>query len=236
MSKRGQYNGKGAKKAKPMQQQFYQKKQMLPEKKSVDTALTLSPVIATVNTNASAFPLNVAIEGSGVENRIGRKITCKSIRIRGTATCAVIPDGTTGQMKGNLLRMVLIWDKTPGGNGIPNFNTVFRRQDVNGTTANGYLDPVNVDQMQRFQVLRDVCIEMNPTTTGSGGTTNDWVGIFKFDEYVKLGRTTEFMANAGAAADIASGGLFLYFRADSAAAGNQISIENDSFARLRFVG
>lgn len=240
MSKRNYGNGGGSsKKTKMTQQVYYKQKVDLPEKKGYDTDLTIAAgsLLSTTSTNGSAFALNIPVEGSGVENRIGRKINAKSIRLRGSALHQYEVDATTGNAVGNLMRMVVVWDKTPGGNGIPTFDSVFRQQDAGGTTSSHIFDPVNIDAMNRFQVLKDCVIEMRVDAASVGGSTNLFSDRYYFDEFVKLGRQSEYSANAGAAADIQSGGLFVYFRASVNSVGtNAVSLENTSFARLRFTG
>ena len=149
--------------------------------------MTYNPVIATTNTNAGIFVVNLIAPGTGSFNRVGRKVNLSSARIKGSVQLSSTADGTTGNFTGNNLRMVVVWDKQPSGT-IPSFSDIFGLTDQAGTEATSYLDPIRYDNMDRFQILRDVTIPFVPGSIGGvGGTTNFYRMILPFDEYVQLG-------------------------------------------------
>lgn len=208
------------------------------EKKGMDTALTLSPVTDTTNTNASSFVLNLVQQGAGSWNRIGRKINLQSVRLRGVATFAFQVQAVTGQLFANTLRMVVVWDKQPSGAAIPTFDTIFGKTDQSGTESTTFLDPVRYDNMDRFVILRDVVKDAQSEATSDAGTTLVSQVNCSFDEYVKLGsREVVFsgQSNPMTIADISSGALYVYFRAETnSILTTQVSIDATSFARLRY--
>jgi len=209
------------------------------EKKGVDTPLTISTVVATTNTNDDCQVLNLVQQGSGSWNRVGRKINLQSVRLRGIARHTSSPAVTSGYLNSNNLRMVVVWDKQPSGAAIPTFDTVFGLTDQDGTESSTYLAPVRYDNMDRFSVLRDEFCPMNVVTDNqSGGATDAVRWEYPFDVFIKLGgREVVFSGQSDpmTIADISTGGLYVYFRAEGDAAGtNQVGIDTDSFARLRF--
>jgi len=204
--------------------------------KGMDTVLDLTPVIATTNTNASSFVLNLIQQGSGSWNRVGRKVKLASARLTGIIKMSNIPDGTTGEVRGNTVRMVLVWDKQPSGAAIPNFNDIFGKTIQDGTESTIFLDAIRYDNMERFTVLRDCVVQLNPSAVQSVGTTALVESFAKFDEYVKLnGRETVFSGQNApmTIADISTGGLYVFFRSETNDAANVVSIESSN-ARVRY--
>lgn len=241
--KRTNYNGPKAKRANKAQtgkmtaQQYEQLQKNSGEKKGLDTALFLNPVIATVNTNASSFTLNLVRPGTASYNRVGRKIFNKSVRIVGQLEFSYQIEGTTNDMTGNVCRMVVVWDKQPSG-AVPSFDDIFGITTQDGTEASAFSVPPKYDNMNRFQVLRDKCFhDKVEAITATGGTTNEIVTIVPFDEYIKLGnRTTVYSGQSSPCtiADISSGALYVFFRAYENNGANDISVSGNTYARLRY--
>lgn len=208
------------------------------EVKGVDTALALSPVLATTNTNGSMFTLNLVPPGTAAYNRIGRKIRLKSVRIRGAASFSFIYGAANAMTLGNVLRMVVVHDKQPQGV-LPNFDTIFGRTLQDGTQATGFLDSLKFANTDRFRVLKD-CVYARETNyqPAVGGISNLVNVQVPIDEFIKLkGMETQFggVASPATIADISSGAVYVFFRAeyDSATFGG-IQIDGDTTARLRY--
>jgi len=209
------------------------------EKKGVDFPLTIAgTVVTTTNTNADCFVVDLVQQGAGSWNRVGRKIELQSLRIRGVAIWTYDPAAST-HLLGNVLRMVVVWDKQPSGNAIPTFDTVFGVTGQDGSETSTFLNPVKYDNMDRFSVLRDCVTEFKPkvlNTTAGGAVTFE---NYPFDEFIPLkGREVVFLgqSNPMTIADISTGAVYVYFRALTAdASGSGLSISNTSFARLRYI-
>lgn len=211
-----------------------------PEKKGMDTALTVAgPVLATTNTNGDCFVLDLIQQGAGSWNRNGRKVSLTSIRLRGTVVWIYANQAVTNDIGANTLRMVVVWDKQPSGAAIPTFDTVFGKTDQSGTESTTMLDPIKYDNMDRFQVLRDCVMDFKVRVDATGGTTNLVTETRTFDEFIKLGsREVVFQgqSNPMTIADISTGACYVYFRSFVAANDvNDLSIAATSFARLRYV-
>ena len=156
------------------------------ELKGVDTGLSVSPVIATTNTNGNITAVNLIQQGAGSWNRVGRKVHLKSVRICITATCFTAIAATTFDIESNRLRMILVWDKQPSGT-LPTFDTIFGRTDQTGSESSTVNDPLRYDNTDRFRVLRDIRLVSNvEATPASGGTTNLYEHQIVCDEYIKL--------------------------------------------------
>lgn len=206
------------------------------EKKGVDTALTLSPIIATTNTNASSFTLNLVQAGNGSWQRVGKKINLESVRLRGIISFFFTPTVTTLNQNANAMRMVVVWDKQPSGT-LPTFDTIFGNTVQDGTESTTYLDAVKYDNMDRFSVLRDTVISKAPEISIVTGTSNISEVECPFDEYIKLGgRETVYSGQSSpmTISDISSGALYVFFRAESNTAGLFCQVDSASFARLRY--
>jgi len=209
------------------------------EKKGVDTVLTLSPILSTTNTNGSSFVLNLVQQGAGSWNRVGRKINLQSVRLRGTLTVTYTAVVATGQTFGNVVRMVLVWDKQPSGAAIPTFDTIFGKTDQTGAEATTFLDPVKYDNMDRFSVLRDCVYAASADQMLSAGTGPTAQSNLQFDEFVKLGNREVVFSGQSAPmtiADISTGALYVYFRVETnSATFTTVDVDAQSFARLRYV-
>ena len=185
------------------------------ELKGVDTSLSLSPVIATTNTNASSFVLNLIQSGTGSWNRIGKKIRLKSVRLRGVARFVYKADGTSGEINSNNLRMIVVWDKQPCGNAVPAFDQIFGRTDQDGIESTEWMDQLKYDNTGRFSVLRDVVFDMNPSTGNRGTPTGTVTLSHSFDEFIKLGgREVVYSGQSSpmTIADVSSGAVYVFFR------------------------
>jgi len=205
--------------------------------KSVDTDLTLAPVIDTTSTNASVFVLNLIVPGTASFNRVGRKITMQSARLYGNFIYDYVPAATTLNLNANQVRMVLVYDKQPSGI-IPSFDTIFGHTLPDGTEACNFRDPRRYDNFDRFRVLRDVVETFVPRNFVTGGTVNDTAELRSFDVFVPLrGLTSNYSGQSSpqTISDISSGALYVYFRADVNTTGVvTIGVRSDSFARLRY--
>jgi len=178
------------------------------EVKGVDGAFTASTVTNTTGNTNDIQVLNLIAPGSGSFNRIGRKVNLKSVRLTGTASVA-FPAVTTANA-GDLLRMVVVWDKQPTGV-LPNFDVIFGTTDQAGTeTAVSSLSNLRYDNMERFQVVRDKIIPFN----SNGASTSITTIVAAFDEYIKLNHTCTYSGQSATCtiADISSGALYLIFR------------------------
>lgn len=179
---------------------------MLSEKKVLDIN---AASYAVENTGTIMALLNGCVAGSQNFNRIGRKICLKSLQIRGVwqAGAATVND--------TAVRMLIVYDKQPNG-AAPTFANVISSQNIAGTVSSLVYDMVNLDNRDRFEIIRDQMhvIQAGDISSGYFGSPS----IVNVDHYVKLGsRETVFNAGAaGTVGDIATGSLYVMFIASQA--------------------
>lgn len=209
------------------------------EVKGLDTDLTITtPIIATTNTNANAFVLNLIGQGTGSFNRVGKKARLVSVRLIGNAQYNLAPAATTLNTTNAILRMVVVWDKQPSGV-LPTFDTIFGTTIQDGTEASNVLAPLRYDNMDRFQVLRDERVSSNSGAVVTGGSGNIYAQYFPVDVFIPLrGRETTYNSTSVAPtiADVSTGGLYVFFRATASTDDSaDWSIPANTFARLRYI-
>jgi len=212
------------------------------EKKGMDTRVDAVDVINTTTTN-EYIVANLVHPGNGSWNRVGRKIYCKSLRIKGWLTWETTVN--SGSVDGNTLRMVVVWDKQPSGVA-PVFSDIFGYKEQDGTEAcSAITDQPKYDNMGRFQILRDITTVVNPATgffneitAGADHEMNISLGQhLAIDEYIKLGnRETCFQGESTpqTIADISTGGLYVIFRAIHNSEGQNEFALQDMVMRLRY--
>lgn len=209
------------------------------EVKGMDTIIEDTGITATTNTNASSTVLNLVRQGTGSWQRVGNKAKLKSLRLKINGLVEMNPNATTGTVFGSTMRMVVVWDKQPSGV-LPTFDTIFGKTTQDGTEVTAWSDPLKYDNAGRFHVIRDYQKTINPEIFNvGGGTTNDTLYAFSEDIYIDLlNKETVFSGQSApmTIADISTGGLYLYFRADEAASNIIVwTILDTSMARLRYL-
>jgi len=202
------------------------------ELKGIDTLLSSVGVVEnTLTTDTDIVPLNLIAPGSGSFNRIGRKVCCKSVRIRGSFFIAA--SAVASAQTSDTVRMSLVWDKQPSGGAAIAWDTVFKYTPQTGTEANALWAGLRFDNMERFVVLRDqaITVQLSHTSTTAAPSLQGYV---PFDIYVDLkGMETTFGAQTATSVitDINTGSLLLMFRSEN----NMAQLSGNSVARLRFV-
>jgi len=204
------------------------------EVKGVDTLLTLAPVIATTTTNGSIFVLNLIRAGTGSFQRIGRKIYPLSVELR-VLFESILSVQATGNLQGNGVRTVLVWDKNPNGV-LPTFDSIFGYTLQDGTESSSFMAPLRYDNMDRFEVLYDEIFTTSPFAVSSSNPANmrNYDSLEVDIDLSKLNLETVYAAQSSPAVvgDIASGGLYLVFRALANTSFVSTEVRTPSTARL----
>lgn len=178
---------------------------MLSERKVIDTNFA-GYVFQAIGTPPAPTLLNGCIAGSQNYNRIGRKINNRSLQIRGFVFPTTPPNSTD-----QICRMLVIYDRQSNGVS-PTWANVIQSQNISGTTSSAVTDMVNLDNRDRFVVLRDrvwICSSISNTATQAyaGSST-----VHEVNEYIKLNVETIYNAGvAGTVGDITTGGVFVFF-------------------------
>lgn len=170
-------------------------------------------VAVACNDTPLLFCINAVSTGSGAWNRIGRRITLKSLYLQGffTSNLASI---TTASIAQNV-RIMIIYDKqTNGAN--PAIGDVLRDQ-INNTGLDSSLvlqtSGMNMNNRDRFEIILDKRV-MLPGCTAAGGPSlyNGNNQTETIQEFRSLkGREVQFRSDSvpSTVADIAAGSLIM---------------------------
>lgn len=116
------------------------------------------------------------------------------------------------------IRVVLLYDRQPNGSLPSGIQDVFQDRSVNGTLSYDHQSALNMENRDRFYVLRDWKIMTPLVLNGTGGANYGVTQIWNnnagpcdfFESYVKLKNLeTHYKANTGNIGDIATGSLLL---------------------------
>lgn len=143
------------------------------EKKYFDSIKT-STALATTWTGSELDPTDNTLfapqEGNDIDNRNGRKVFVKTIRLRGLLTCDSQADQTATD-EGSVCRLILYMDSQANG-------TQSQGEDLMGSTnVTGFQ---NLANLGRFRVLKDkTYVFQNPAVTYDG-TNIEQQGLVKY--------------------------------------------------------
>lgn len=162
------------------------------EKKYVDIA----QATYACGTTGTVTTLNLTNEGTGVSQRIGRKICVKSVQVRGL----LYP--TDGTVSANNVRICLIWDKQVNGVAatIPEL--------FSAATSNSYM---NLDNRERFVVLMDKQFACGGFATAATQAFAQSPTVHTINKYKKLpaGSFTIYDGTGAGVADVNTGALYM---------------------------
>lgn len=150
---------------------------------------------AAMTTTNALQVLNTCTQGDDATNRTGRKISVKSIFLRGYVTC---PSTST---TGGIVRIKIVWDSQANGSA-PSATDIFVTD--NAIAAN------NLNNRERFKTLME---ETLPVSVATGGPA-----VAYFERYIDVNMETIFNSgNAGTVADIQTGSIYLLHAYDGVA-------------------
>lgn len=196
-------------------------------------ALDLPVNTFTLNSTGQVTSLNLIRVGSTFCNRIGRRIEMKNIRMSG-----IIQSLRTVAAE-DYARILLVYDRQTNG-AVPSLSDILQTTDQATANTTTSFSGMNLNNRDRFKILRDMRFYLPPITDTAGVITNagppdPMSKTYMVEAFVKLGGLlTQYKADSAPAVigDIATGGLFLVtagFQA-SGAEGYNTNLE----FRLRF--
>jgi len=207
---------------------------------AVWVADTFPQRILNANSTASLQSLSLIQQGPGLSQRIGNKVSLKSLRLRfslfPTANVSAVPTDT---------RVMIIYDRQPNGQ-YPAINDILNSLDQTNVLTNpvlSYLATTNLNpnNFERFTVLMDKSFTAptyeteGDTATCTGPTGNGQNSPWWIDEYIKLrGLECCFKGttNPEVVGDLSTGNLFILSVGESVAALTSWAFQGT--ARLRF--
>lgn len=198
-----------------------------PELKAYDIA---NNYIDFINTGQYEI-LNVPIKGDDRYERNGRNIRMKSIQIRAAIIreAAVVTD-----ISPDFLRYIVVYDKQ--SNGAPPAMADFLRDATAGAQSNNF-SFINLDNRDRFEILRDVSFPTNIVPAAAVQSTlvfDPTKPTYNVDLYIPLkGKEVMFNSNnAGTSADIQTGALYIFCA--NFVTGNNNKYQMQYTSRLRY--
>jgi len=180
---------------------------------------TSMALVAPANGTSSGILFQMPIEGASFYNRIARRTRGVSLEIRGHIKPSLANAAAKGLQWG---RILIVYDRQANG-AVPSLATVLADYDEAGNVTTVSTSGVNMDNRDRFLILRDrkfllppVGINgVAPTTTSPNivaGNSDIAESKYLFTEYIKLnGLETQYKAStSGAIGDIATGSYLIY--------------------------
>lgn len=144
---------------------------------------------ATEITTTASFNVLAVAEGTGEDQRVGKRIYLHSLQVKAT----VFAGTTTTQA---FVGLYVVQDKKPSG-AYPAFTDIFR--------ANGAGNLLNFTNSTRFRLLRryEKILSGNIATPATGNET------FYVEDYIPLGIYTEYdLSSSGAVANIKENAIY----------------------------
>jgi len=197
-----------------------------PEKKALDVDSSGAPVTIQVNTTGAFTLLNGIAVGTGIDQRIGKKIKMDSVYIRGRVAMAsaISSPSNASASFAQQVRMIVFYDSQANGT-TPTITQVLKAADP--------ASQLNLDNRDRFKILKDKCFTFGNqsyyTATGYGGV-GPAIANIKF--FKKLNMDVFYGTTSNTAADIQTGGLWLLFVGDFTSGASDC--EADITSRLRY--
>jgi len=209
------------------------------EVKSVDFPIAgSSPYTVPISTTPTFALLNGVQEGASFYNRIGRKVMMRSLHLTGFVA-PITPALGVGAPE--YLRIMVVYDRQPGyntaGPGFPAIADLLLNYDNAGATTTNSLSFLNMNNSERFIMLRDIRISI--PDNGGGDASNQIIDYtinrVNINEFIRLNNLeTHYKSttNPAAIGDLSTGALYLvtYGNQLVAAAEYQVFAQ----ARLRF--
>ena len=175
-------------------------------------------------------------QGAGISQRIGNKVSLKSLRLRLRLT----PNGPVNDTQVSHARVILFYDRQPNG-GYLNVSQILGQSLQSNTVAAGTVDDnLNPNLMDRIQIIRDWTFCMPPydaaalaNVVGPTGTGDDMP--WHINEYIKLNDLEccyNATSNPGVIANSTTGSLQILTIGTAAIANTGWTLAGG--ARLRF--
>jgi hypothetical protein len=198
-------------------------------------AIDIPATAAAFSTTAVFTLLNGMVPGTGSNNRVGRKISMKSLAIRGFVRYKQVGTAPSD----DYLRIIVFYDRQPNG-AAPAFGDVIQATDNGGGTTTDAIGPLNINNADRFKVLRDIYWSTPYALAAEGVALAAKQNIqdctrANYKMFIKLnGLEEHFNAGvAGTIADITTGSIFMMTVSRTAAANAQY--EQVFSTRMRYM-
>jgi len=180
-----------------------------PEKKAVDDA----NAVYNFDTTGTLGHIGGVKPGAGRWERVGRKINYRSVHIKGIIT---MTNSAPGVKLNSMNRLVLVYDRQPNGN-VPAISDILQDVSSAGTLASNAYSGLNLDNSQRFLILRDSRINLPDQTDArlTAVSSTNQEDSADINWFVKLrDLPCEYKGDTAGIASISSGALYLFTISD----------------------
>lgn len=206
----------------------------IPELKYIDN----SDAAAAIDESGTITLLNALSLGTGATQRVGMRITMRSLHLKYIVTGPVYSVANGANAYNQHVRIMLVLDLQPNGGTLTLGDLI-----EDATTGIGIVSSLYMANAARFKVLYDKRMMVTPNVVVPGSTTvqqsyaaviNNTPSKSLYDEiYLKLSHEVQYSdSNNGDITDIKTGALFLIAISDNATAAQQPLIT--SYVRVRY--
>lgn len=206
----------------------------IPELKYIDN----SDAAAAIDESGTITLLNALSLGTGATQRVGMRITMRSLHLKYIVTGPVYSVANGANAYNQHVRIMLVLDLQPNGATLTLGDLI-----EDATTGIGIVSSLYMANAARFKVLYDKRMMVTPNVVVPGSTTvqqsysaviNNTPSKSLYDEiYLKLSHEVQYAdSNNGDITDIKTGALFLIAISDNATAAQQPLIT--SYVRVRY--
>lgn len=192
-------------------------------------AIDFNQATFAMDTTASFQLLNGVAEGTDFNNRVGRRVRLKNVKLDWWYS----PTGLASAA--DFYRHIVFYDKQPNG-ATPSLADVLTSINSSGTASSTAQDYMNLNNRDRFQILLDERIAVPEGTAVATGQTaviygSEKLRVSRFIDLKSL--KTQFNGTSGTIASISTGSL--YFMSVSLINANTAYPFNCQFAsRVRY--
>lgn len=185
------------------------------EAKQIDLPAADYLITADSGTNTNIYLINTMQLGNAFYQRIGNRVNLRNMNIVGRINFRGAAVSGNDQ-----IRWAIVWDRAPSKTGadyvLPLYSDIFQDVDSVGTATSTVYSGVNINNKNRFKILRNKCF-MAPATALTLLTTPDQIFDFEencvnIDEFVDLKQLQTVYrstANPITITNITSGALYL---------------------------
>lgn len=172
------------------------------EKKTID----LGSSIFACSVAGTFSLLNGTVPGTQSYQRVGRKINMTSIQLRGYIGATAFAAPVTSDTE---VRIMLVYDKQANTAGFA-ITDLLKSQLNAGTTSSLCNDMLNLDNRDRFTILKDMTVALAYQNSGAANSTQGSVTVVDVNCYLKCNLETIYNSGtAGTIGDIQTGSLYL---------------------------
>lgn len=185
------------------------------ELKTIDTA----SASANLTLTAGLVLLNGVAQGTDYINRIGRRVVMKSLYIR----FSLVPNVANSAPVGDFARILLVYDCQSNG-------AAPLAADILNAAAD-YLSPLNLNNRDRFKILHDKVIPMNPNVYTAGALTSGDPVNKTWKLFKKMNMDIIFGGTGATVGSIQTGAIYLLYMSAGATSYSTLTYN----CRIRFI-